>query len=74
MQTFIKLDDICSGWNEVNSRGMICSADPLGGIIDDEILTGKWFVIFNDDRQIITGLGSRDEAIQAFVSASTLRA
>lgn len=55
------------GWN-VNGTGLACNADPvLGGIIDSEIVSGKWFIIFNDDElEMITDLASRDDAFKVF--------
>lgn len=54
------------GWTIGNT--IACNADPiLGGIIDSEIVSGKWFIIFNDDDlEMITDLSSRDEAFIVF--------
>lgn len=55
------------GW-KINGAGIACNADPvLGGIIDSNIVSGKWFVIFNDDDlETIEGLDSRYEAFKVF--------
>ena len=53
---------------KVSSTGMACSNDPqLGGIIDSEIVSGLWFIIFNDDDlEMITGLKTQEEAFKVF--------
>ena len=60
------------GWTESLPGGLICSADPfMGGIIDQNIPTGTWFVIFNDSRfEIAEGFATRDEAVEYFVTVS----
>lgn len=38
------------GWNHVSEDGMAANRDPkVGGIIDTAIVSGKWFVIPNND-------------------------
>lgn len=63
------LNALAPGWVESHAGGMLCNGHPKGGIIDHEIVSGNWFVIFNDKREIIDGLDSRHAAVQAFVSA-----
>lgn len=60
-----------SGFTEATKGGLICSADLVhGGIIDQEIVSGLWFVIFNDDSiDSLNGFSTRDEAIAAFNSS-----
>lgn len=55
------------GWN-INGDGVACNTDPvLGGIIDSNIVSGKWFIIFNDDDlETAEGIDSRDEAFKVF--------
>lgn len=57
-------------WNE-SASGLACNNDPvLGGIIDKTIISGEWFVIFNDDNlEMIEGLSSREEAFKEFQKA-----
>jgi|AntAceMinimDraft_13_1070369.scaffolds.fasta_scaffold181043_1 cellulase/cellobiase CelA1 len=57
-------------WNEIKD-GIATNADPiLGGIIDQTIMTGEWFVIFNDDAiPAIEGIATRAEAFKAFDAA-----
>lgn len=68
------LNSICVGWKESGPNGMICNADQRGGIIDKAIASGEWFVIFNDERDLINGLDSRDDAIEAFAAARHVKA
>lgn len=66
-----ELNAICKGWEEAPSKsGLIHNPCEAGGIIDKETLSGEWFVIFNDDRQSIYGLESREDAVNAFAAAS----
>ena len=51
---------------------MLVNASEAGGVIDKAFVTNEWFVIFNDDRTIIDGLESREDAIEAFAAASIL--
>lgn len=55
------------GWN-INGNGIACNNDPvLGGIIDSSIVSGNWFIIFNDDDlEMVEGLESREEAFRVF--------
>jgi hypothetical protein len=64
------LNELSPGWTGI-ANGLICNPDHIaGGIIDKTILTGKWFVIFNDDRNTLEGFASRAEAVQAFIKAA----
>lgn len=68
-----KLEAICGGWREVDlthRKGLIASADPLGGIIDVNAAGLGWFIIFNDDRIDETWYPTRDAAIEAFCNFS----
>jgi hypothetical protein len=39
-----------NGWNHLDKDAMATNSDPIvGGIIDNEIVSGKWFVIPNND-------------------------
>lgn len=52
-----------AGWKTNGS--IATNTDPvLGGIVDCNIATGKWFIIFNADIPTIEGLNSRDEAFE----------
>lgn len=64
------------GWTESHQGGLVCSGHPLtGGIIDSEIVSGKWFVIFNDDSiDSINELATRDDALDAARAAFETRA
>lgn len=64
------MSTLSQGWNE-SASGMACNSDPvLGGIIDKTIVSGEWFVIFNDDDlDMIEGLSSREEAFKEFQKA-----
>lgn len=55
------------GW-KFSESGMACNADPqLGGIIDKAIVSGLWFIIFNDNAlDVIEGLHSQEEAFEVF--------
>ena len=63
------LNAICNGWSGTES-GLLVNPSIAGGIIDKQIVSGDWFVIFNDDRPTITGLENQDDAIEAFAAAS----
>ena len=65
-QEVAALNAICPGWGEATTGGMVCSANPRGGIIDSAIKSGEWFVIFNDSRPVLDGFESREDAIEAF--------
>lgn len=64
-------DGLPDGWTEAFSNGMATNTDSVrGGIVDTEIVSGKWFVIFNNDViPMIEGLNSRTEAFNAFGAA-----
>ena len=55
-------------WTEVSEGGMATCADPVfGGIIDQNIVTGKWFVIPNQaDKKINEFFETRNEAFHAY--------
>lgn len=64
-------DGLPAGWTEVSPGGMATNTDPVrGGIVDSEIVSGKWFAIFNDDTiPMIEGMSSRAEAFAAHGAA-----
>ena len=64
--TIEALNTICKGWTESQAGGLLCNPSPAGGIIDSEIKSGEWFVIFNDNRETKSGYESRWEAVEAF--------
>ena len=57
-----------SGWTEATPGGMAtCNNPQYGGIVDSEIVSGKWFVIFNDpDIPMIDNLETRGDAFEAY--------
>lgn len=62
---------IPTGWkaNDVQGTiGIACNNDPqLGGIIDSNLVSGKWFIIFNDDDlDMVEGLDTREDAFKVF--------
>ncbi|MCA1785947.1 MAG: hypothetical protein LC657_08205, partial [Desulfobacteraceae bacterium] len=63
-------DTLPDGWNESSSNGMITNKDPIsGGIIDSEIVSGKWFVIpENNHITKLEGFDTRAEAYNALMS------
>lgn len=64
-------DNLPEGWTEAYPGGMATNRDPVkGGIIDSEIVSGLWFVIFHrDDLPLLDGFNSRDEAFRAYEQA-----
>ncbi|CAG9169921.1 hypothetical protein [Cupriavidus pinatubonensis] len=64
-------DGLPAGWTEAFAGGMATNTDSVrGGIVDTEIVSGKWFAIFNDDSiSMVEGLNSRAEAFKAFGAA-----
>jgi hypothetical protein len=56
------------GWTEVAKGGMATNSDPIdGGIVDSNIVSGKWFVIFNrDDLDFSEGYTNRENALEYF--------
>ena len=61
------LNEISQGWAGSEIDGLLCSARPDGGIIDSAIVSGEWFVIFNDDREMLEGFATRADAVAAFI-------
>jgi hypothetical protein len=58
------------GWLEGPNGGMITNQDPIsGGIIDCEIMSGKWFVIPENSRiKRLVGFDTRTDAYNALMS------
>ena len=69
-QVIEALNTLCAGWTESRPGAMLCNPNAGGGIIDSEIVSGEWFVIFNDSRETLSGYESREDAIEAFAIAS----
>ena len=63
------LNCIAPGWTE-GPGGLLCTSSPAGGIIDKNMAGLGWFIIFNDDRKILEGFNSRDDAVEAYLLAS----
>ncbi|SDY94102.1 Antirestriction protein ArdC [Nitrosomonas halophila] len=55
------------GWTEAEPNGLLSNPDPIkGGIIDNEIVSVKWFAIPNNDAiSKITDLNTRMDALEA---------
>lgn len=70
MDAINTLNTICKGWTQSRPGGLLCNPNPGGGIIDSAIVSGEWFIIFNDDRPVMEGFDSRDDAVEAFARAS----
>ena len=70
MSVINALNAISQGWSESRSGGMLVNPNAGGGIIDVAIVSGEWFIIFNDDREPVEGFATRDDAIEAFAIAS----
>lgn len=70
----IEVESLPEGWTESQPGGLIASLDPeKGGIIDSEIVSGKWFVIPNNDAlTLITDLETRSDVIKALETAVNL--
>lgn len=52
-------------WNHLSADGMAINHDPIrGGIIDSNIPTGLWFVIFNNP--VLTTMEGFANKIEAF--------
>ena len=62
-----KLMTVCGGWS-TNGR-IICSDDPQGGIIDENLAGLGWFIIFNDERVCAEWFKTREDAIEYFITA-----
>lgn len=61
------LNEVCTGWTGCGS--MICNPAWNGGIIDQAIVSKKWFVIFNNDLiKQIEGLDTQEDAVKAFIA------
>lgn len=56
-----------NGWTESSKGRIATNVDPvLGGIVDQAIASGEWFVIFNSDHIApLNGFKSRDDAFAA---------
>lgn len=67
--TINALNALIPGWTESTVGGLICNPSIFGGIIDSEIVSGEWFIIFNDDREVLEGFETREDAIEAFSSS-----
>lgn len=66
--TLNDLNRVAPGWKVGCSEGILSNAAPYGGIIDKNLVSGEWFVIFNNDNfEALDGFATRDEAIDAFV-------
>lgn len=67
-------DNLPQGWTEAYPGGLATNTDPIkGGIIDSEIVSGLWFVIFSrDNLPLLDGFTSRDEAFRAHEQALSL--
>jgi len=70
MNAINALNTISNGWTEGTLGGLLCNPNAGGGIIDVAIVSGEWFVIFNDDRKTLDGFDTRDDAIEAFAASS----
>jgi hypothetical protein len=54
------------GW-EGTKDGIITKSGPNGGIIDKNIVSGKWFIIFHNDKlETVDNIPTREEAIKIF--------
>ena len=55
-----------SGWTEGYPGGIATNPDPIqGGIVDKEIVSGKWFLIFNhSDKIAVDGYATREDAFK----------
>lgn len=53
-----------NGWIHLSKDGIATNPDPIiGGIIDNEMVSGKWFVIPNNNDLLPgDGFASKDEA------------
>ncbi len=60
------LNEVCPGWRE-GASGIVTNPRADGGIIDSEIVSGEWFIIFNDGRESLSGFETRSDAVDAFV-------
>lgn len=64
-------DNLPEGWTEAFPGGMATNTDPVkGGIIDNNYLSGEWFVIFECEHlPMLGGFSSRGEAFRAYEQA-----
>jgi hypothetical protein len=69
MDAIQQLNTIVDGWSESAPGGLLCNPRTGGGIIDSEMVSGLWFVVFDDSHPIIEGLATREDAVAAFISA-----
>lgn len=60
-------------WKHLGPNAMATNTDPIyGGIIDSEIVSGLWFVIFNnDDFVMLDGFASKADAFAAWEKVVT---
>lgn len=63
------LNKVCDGWSQAFDGGLLCNPNVNGGIIDKAIVSGEWFIIFNDDRAPVEGIDSLNDAIEFFASS-----
>lgn len=65
------MSNLPTGWTESAPGRIATNRDPvLGGIIDNEIVSGRWFVIFNSDHIApIDDLPNREAAFAAHSAA-----
>ena len=61
-------------WSEASPGGLASNPDPItGGIIDRNIASGEWFVIFhNEALPTLEGIATRDQAVAAFMQTMML--
>jgi|APGre2960657404_1045060.scaffolds.fasta_scaffold196998_2 hypothetical protein len=63
------LNAICNGWTEARVGGLVCNPNAGGGIIDSNLVSKTWFVIFNDGRKVQEGYETREDAVEAFAAS-----
>lgn len=64
------LNEICPGWR-AGASGIVANPSVGGGIIDRELVSGRWFIIFNDDREAQSDFATRSGAVDAFTGAAS---
>lgn len=62
-----------TNWTHVSENGMATSNDPIsGGIVDQAIVSGEWFVVPNsDDIGFMDGFATKQDAMAALQAAVT---